>query len=192
MTKYQKYSETFRFKFVNQYLNQKSKISLNSFAKTISGMDNKNEIIKGSVNESTFRGWIKKHETYDCEDIFNLLSNKTNNKIKISKKKLKFIKKLTYLHNSLPADNYVINNICENISNTNENNRCTINKKKEKRMTYTYTFKKKWVSIYKSNLQINPSLQLTYFTKLICGLDECNIINKNSINESTFRGWIKM
>ena len=84
MTKYQKYSKAFKFKFVNQYLNQKSKISLNSFAKTISGIDNNNEIIKGSVNESTFRAWIKKHETYNCEDIFNLLSNKTNNKIKIT------------------------------------------------------------------------------------------------------------
>jgi hypothetical protein len=154
MKKYQQYSKEFKFKHVTLYLYQKNKISLNSFAKTISGLDNGNEIMQGSVNESTFRAWIKKHETYDCEDIFNLLSNSTNNKIKITKKcKLKN-QKLTFLENTLPDMN-VNDNISENASTSNQlqNSTTTINKKIKKRMKYSYFFKKKWVLLYKFNLQ---------------------------------------
>ena len=194
---YQQYSKEFKFKYVTLYLLQKNKISLNSFAKTISGLDNENEIIQGSVNESTFRAWIKQHENYDCEDIFNLLSNSTNNNINIISNKYKDKnKKLKILKNTLPYINNFDTKTYENTSTSNElQNISTItadNKIIKKRMKYTYCFKKKWVLLYKFNLQKLSKLSLTYFAKLINGKDENNIINKGYVDESTFRKWIKL
>ena len=192
---YQQYSKQFKFKYVTLYLFQKNKISLNSFAKSISGLDNENEIMQGSVNESTFRAWIKQHENYNCEDIFNLLSNSTNNNINIKSKKYEHKnQKLKNLENTLPDINFDTNTY-DNTSTLNELQNSNIganNKKIKKRMKYTYSFKKKWVLLYKFNLQKLSTLSLTYFAKLINGKDENNIIKKGYVDESTFRKWIKL
>ena len=50
MVKYQKCSELFKFNHVTQFLNQKNTISLNLYAKSITGIDNGNEILKESIN----------------------------------------------------------------------------------------------------------------------------------------------
>jgi mannosyltransferase OCH1-like enzyme len=63
---------------------------------------------------------------------------------------------------------------------------------KQKRMKYSFTFKKKWVSIYNYYLNKLTSIQLTFFTKLINGRDGNNVIKKGYVNESTFRKWIKL
>ena len=94
MVKYQKCSELFKFNHVTQFLNQKNTISLNLYAKSISKIDNGKIILKESINESTFRHWIKNHRTYDCEQIFNLLSNTTNTNNNFSKHKKQKIQKL--------------------------------------------------------------------------------------------------
>ena len=59
-------------------------------------------------------------------------------------------------------------------------------------MKYSFTFKKKWVSIYKYYLNKLTSLQLTFFSTLINGKDGNNIIKKGTVTESTFRKWIKL
>lgn len=184
--KYQSYSKTFKFKNVTQYLKQKGKISLNSFANSICGMDNSNHIMQGSVNESTFRDWIKKYKTYDCEEIYELLST-SNNTIKnknTKNKKLKKIK-LNYLKNCV-TDIHV-NTINHYTNQKNENQTTAL---KNKRMKYSYTFKKKWVLLYKENLNKLSSFNLTYFAKLINGNDGPNLIKKGYVDESTFRKWI--
>ena len=189
MVKYQKCSELFKFNHVTQFLNQKNTISLNLYAKSISGIDNGKIILKESINESTFRHWIKNHRTYDCEQIFNLLSNTTNTNNNFSKHKKQKIQKLEFLNNTLPDIN-INYNYCDNkiISNKIHNN----NKIKQKRMKYSFTFKKKWVSIYKYYLNKLTSLQLTFFSTLINGKDGNNIIKKGTVTESTFRKWIKL
>jgi len=189
MVKYQKYSELFKFRHVTQYLNQKNTISLNLYAKSISGIDNNTEVLKNSINESTFRYWIQNHKTYDCEQIFNLLSNTTNTNNNFTKHKKQKIQKLNFLENTLPDIN-INHNYCNNkIIPNNVHNKNVI---KQKRMKYSFTFKKKWVSIYNYYLNKLTSIQLTFFTKLINGRDGNNIIKKGYVNESTFRKWIKL
>ena len=190
MTGYKKYSELIKFKYVSMYNKLKENISsLNSFLKSIvSNNDNNNVELEG-VSEATFRYWIKKVNKYNEEDLYNLLTfNKTKLKCKLSKKQkqLEKLKNNVYYENLIYSEN---SNKNDNNNNLKRNN--NINDNKKKRIRYSYVFKKRWVKLYNKEKQ-KHEISLTLFSSLICGIDGDVNIAKGSVNESTFRYWIKL
>ena len=155
MKKYKKYSEIFKFENVVKYrnLNSKGYISKKAFAKQICYKDYNNVIKEDAISVETFRGWIKKVDSYNPEDVYNLLCNKTKQKRILLKTKK--IRKKELINDYFDEDLNIFwrsrNGIKENMPESKVEN--TIEKEKKRRCRYSLNFKKKWVDIFNKDVK---------------------------------------
>ena len=116
---------------------------------------------------------------FSIEEYFNIINDAENCKKK-KRGKSKEIRKMKIAEK-------IINN-ASLINNNDDNNR--YNYIKKSRVRYSLNFKKKWVTLYKQHK--TDEISLLSFCSLIHGKDKNRVIKLGSVNNKTFKNWIKL